>query len=265
MRFFAEPDDGGGGGEALDILDAPETDIVKSAESGAPEPDTVVPPPAFDPKVFAQEFGKTFAETHAAATAKPEAKPLTPEEAKKLLNVWEPNDAWYAKYDNLETRKAAIAEQRDALIRQADTVAQIRMQQMREELMKEFTPLRESFQRQEVQARQERFGVAWPALAKVEMAPIVSAVTQGLVQEGKTFANEKAAFDEVAKRVEVVMQQSNPAFKLSVGAVPLQKPKPNGGIPVTTPGAGGGGGGGGNASAPKGANRALAILGDVGS
>jgi hypothetical protein len=40
---------------------------------------------------------------------------------KRLLNVWEPTKEWLARYDNLETRDQAIAEQRDGPS-QADTI-----------------------------------------------------------------------------------------------------------------------------------------------
>ena len=66
------------------------------------------------------------------STSKPPQKEMTRRGGTKLLNVWEPTKEWLAKYDNLETRDQAIAEQRDGLIRQADTIMRYRMNEMQQ-------------------------------------------------------------------------------------------------------------------------------------
>lgn len=262
MWFFA-PDDGGGagGGTALESLPGPEPEVETTLEmegaTAEPEPKADV----FDPKAFAETFGKTVGESLKGAVPKAPEKPLTPQEAAKLLNVWEPDEAWYTKYDNLETRKAAVAEQRDALIRQADTITQIRLNQQREQYEAQLAPMKEFMQQQEVAARQGRFETAFPDLKGPTFSDMISYAAHTLAKEGKTFPTEKEAFAAVAQRVVALKQSSDPSFKLSSGATPPPK-KATGAIPVTSPGAGGGSGG--PTKEPAGKSRALSILGPVG-
>lgn len=216
--------------------------------------------PAFDPAKFAQEFGATL-----GATLKPvieqgrqAAPPMTPEEARRLLNVWEPDDAWYAKYDNLDSRKDAVAMMRDALIKQADTLAQYRMQEMIDNLKREVMPHLQSVAEMSNRQREERFHATYPQLSHPELQPLVSAVSQDLVARGQRFRTEGEVFAALAKGVEAVIKVNNPEFKLE--ATPNGAPSSTEGrggrqIPVTTPGGGGGTGrreGGQQTAKPRG-------------
>src|SRR2546430_10997963 len=89
-----------------------------------------------DAAALAKEFGGVLGEHLKTITPKePVAPPMSKEEAQKLLKVWNPTKEWVTKFDNLETRESALAEMRDGLVIQADTLAQLRMQELMDKMM----------------------------------------------------------------------------------------------------------------------------------
>lgn len=214
-------------------------------EAGAGEP-PATPEPPFDASKFAKEFGATLSETLRPVIDKatPTAPPMTPEEAKRILNVWEPDDNWYAQYDNLETRADAVAAMRDGLIRQADTLNQLRMREAIDQLREEIMPGFQMVSQTANQQREERLHSRYPQLAKPEMQPLVHAIATDMVQRQQTFTSETELFKALANGVEAVLKQSNPEFKLESPDNGAPQPVDRGGrqLPVTTPGGGGGAG-----------------------
>lgn len=198
----------------------------------------------FDASKFAKEFGATLSETLKPVIEKASPEPpMTPEEARRLLNVWEPDENWFKNYDNLETRADAVTQMRDALIKQADTLAQMRMREMVDALREEIMPGLQSVSEAANQQREERFGSAYPQLANEAMRPLIRAIAQDMVDNGKTFKSEGELFKALAGGVEAVIKVNNPDFKLEAAKDgQFQKPADRGGrnIPVTTPGGGGG-------------------------
>ena len=218
--------------------------------------------PMVDARQLASEFGHVIGQHF-----QPPQKEMTVEEAKKLLNVWEPTPEWLAKYDNLETRDKAIAEQRDGLIRQADTIMRFRMNEMMQQMEHRYAPVVEYMQQQEAQHGEYRFAQAFPQLNQPGLRPLLFSVAQSMLASGARFNNERELFTAIARGVESVIKVSNPQFSLGNGgaasAVQPQQQRGRtghapGSIPVTTPGGGGGSG------APKGAGppkpRGLAIF-----
>jgi hypothetical protein len=168
---------------------------------------------------------------------------MTPEQARQLLRVWEPDDHWYAQYDNLETRKDAVAQMRDALILQADTLAQLRMREMFDTFRGEFSPHVEAFRQFQDQQRDERFLASYPQFHEPGLRPLVTAVADDLAKQQKVFKTEAEAFDALAKGVEAVIKVNNPNFKLDAPGGPGAANNQGRGrtsIPAMTPGAGGG-------------------------
>ncbi len=222
-------------------------------------------PAAFDPTKFATEFGKSFSESLKPVIAgqQPPAPKMTAEEARQLLKVWEPDDAWYAKYDNLETRKDAVAEMRDALVQQADTLNQFRMREAIDQLRQEFMPGLASVQETANQQRESRLHTSYPTLAKPEMQPLVSAIANDFVAKGQKFANEAELFKALATGVEAVMKVSNPEFKLETATNGSGQQTENGRsgrtLPVSTPGGGGGTGRSESGSKPE-PKRGIAVF-----
>jgi len=177
------------------------------------------------------------------------------------MNLWEPDDAWYKKYDNLETRAEAIKEQRDGLIKQADTIAQLRMQDALQTLRDEFAPGLTAIQEHQNAQREVRFNTTYPQLKDPNLQPLISAVTDSLVKEGKTFSSEAEMFKAVADGVAAVIKVNNPDFKLTAGSSPANNAngQDEGKIPVTSPGSGGGTGK--TTETPKtGTKRGLAVF-----
>lgn len=278
MWFFE--DEPVAGSSPLDNLDVPELgEDGKIVVEGAPEPEPaaagdvtkVDPEPEPEPKPPTIDYAALAAanaEAFKAAglvpppVAKVEEKPLTPEEAKKALNVWEPTKEWLERYDNLETRAAAIAEQRDGMIKQSDTIVQLRMQQMQEQFNSIIQPIAQYVSAQEASTREAAFDAKYPDLAKTEMKPLRDIVIGQLVQT-KAFENktQDQIFDLIAKGTETFAKAVNPAFKLTpAGSTPTGKAKtnPNALKPATA--GSGGGGGKGTATPVKSGNKVLELL-----
>lgn len=198
-------------------------------------------PGQFDPSKFAKEFGQSVAESLKTTVGAPREPEMSKEEAAKLLNIWNPDDAWYASYDNLETRKTAVEQMRDGLIRQADTIAQLRMQEALDSLREEYAPKLSMIEEQTTRQREERFHGSFPQLKNPGLQPLISAVTEDLVKQGKTFTTEGEMFKAVADGVAAVIKVTNPEFTLeTAGSTPANTGRNTNTIPVTTPGAGGG-------------------------
>lgn len=215
-----------------------------------------------DARVLANEFGQVLGQ-HFQPPQPPPRKEISVEEAKKLLNVWEPTKDWLARYDNLETRDQALAEQRDGFIKQAYTIMQYRINELQDQMERRYAPVMEHMVQQQAQAGEQRFGQVYPQLNKRELRPLLFSVAQSLLANGTRWNTEAEMFHHLAKGVEAVIKVSNPQFSLDgngSGAAPLGKTKTGhapGGIPAMTPGSGGGGGAKG-AGPPK--PRGLAIF-----
>lgn len=256
--MFLQADTGGEGGGAGDVsrgsaaFDAPkQTTAEHEPPSRGPEraetpeeaPET--PKPAaesFDPARFAKEFGETLG-TQLKPIIDKQAQPqMTPEEARRLLNVWEPDDGWYAQYDNLDTRKDAVAAMRDALMTQADTLAQMRMQEMLGAFRDEISPQLAAVRAYADQQRDERFTAKYPQLGNPALRPLIMAVADDMARQNKRFQNEEEAFTALASGVEAVIKVNNPEFKLETAGTgpPQNNGRGRTGIPAMTPGAGGG-------------------------
>lgn len=276
MWFFE--DEPVASGSALDNLDVPELDaegkpVVEGETSDVEIPEKPeleeekkeeeVKAPTIDYAALAAANAEAFkAAGLVPEPKKVEEKPLTPEEAKKLLNVWEPTKEWLERYDNLETRSAAIAEQRDGMIKQADTVVQLRMQQMQEQFNQVIQPLAQYVTQQEAASREAAFDAKYPDLAKTEMKPLRDIVIGQLVQaKAFTGKTQDQIFDLIAKGTETFAKAVNPAFKLTpAGSTPPGKPKtnPNALKPATA--GSGGGGGKGTAVPAKSGSKVLELL-----
>src|SRR6267142_3032599 len=223
--MFLEGDDGGGyggggdgdvsrgsavfeGGEGEALPQTSETETYHEP----PQPQAPPAAPMVDARQLASEFGNVIGQHFKAPP-----KEITVEEAKKILNVWEPTREWLAKYDNLETRDQAIAEQRDGLIRQADTIMQYRMREMHQQMEQRYAPVIHYMQTQEARAGEWRFGQSYPQLQHEGLRPLLFSVAQSLLASGTQFRNETELFGAIARGVESVIKVSNPQFSLEAG------------------------------------------------
>jgi hypothetical protein len=262
MQFWNTPNDGDGG-SAVDFLGPVDLDgdtiIADDIPQGSPQSNEVpkaAPAPTVDAAALAKEFGQVLGQFQQKPQPQAQA-PLDPKEAARLLNVWEPDDVFLQQFGNIETQKQAFALMRDNLIRQADTIAQVRMQQMQQDWEQRFTPVQQLIEQRHAAETEGRFHASYPELANPALREVIGTVVNKLQASGKFPNNEADAFKAIASNVEAILQVGNPTFKLGAQAPQSKSPTRTrgGGIPVTTPGSGGGagsGGGGGNASAgPK--------------
>lgn len=269
-RFLMEEDDGSAGptthsqSHVVASLNAGEGE---GEGEGVPPPAAPVTPPAapvFDPRALAETFGTVLAEHLPKPAAAPQA-PLTPEQIKELqqkLNYWEPDDAFMQKFGNLDTQREAIVSMRDGLVRQIVTIMQHYVGDREENLRGEYQPLIQWREEQESQAREARFGQAYPQLANEALKPVIYGVIAELNKTGTLKGkSEPEIFKAIASGVEAIIQVGTPDFKLAASAAAVQPKKGNpNSIPVTTPGAGGSGGQSAAGSKGKPKNFALAHL-----
>lgn len=241
VRFFEEPDDNKGGGTA--VFDEPVESGGEVEVQEEPKPDAApAPTHTVDAKSLAKEFGDVLKPMMEQRQA-PDKKELTPEEAKKLLKVWEPDDAFLAEFGNLETQKAALGKLRDGLVNQTDTLTQYRLKQVEDAIEAKYGPALRALEEMQTNAREERFNKQYPPLANPKLKPVLEAVAQQFVKQGKKFDDEPSMFKALAEGVESVIKETNADFKLQPAGSTPAAAKTNNSIPVTTPGSGGGGGG----------------------
>lgn len=263
--WFLSPEGavGGGGGEESRGMAAVDDPPVGG------EPVVETPPQTVDvdklTTALADKFGGVLSKMTPAAPKETPKKidELTPEDAKKLLKIWEPDDNFLKDFDNLETKKAAITRMRDGLIGQADTISQHRMREALAPVLEQLQPVIKFMQDYQSEQLTNRFTGRYEQLGSQEIRPLINAVAEDLASKGKKFDTEEELFDALAKGVEKVIQVSNKDFKLSAaGSNPAtNKGRNNNAIPAMTPGSGGGTG-----SAPKGdekVKRGLAVFGPV--
>ena len=243
-RFFAEfevPELGTG------VSDEPSLETVTSTQTQVAEP-LKVPvsqtPAAVDLDALAAKFGDVVK----SALPKPDVKAapqLSPEEAKKLLNIWEPDDEFLNKFGNLETQKDAILAMRDGMTKQFLTIVQHMLQEQKQEFTGRYEPLLSGREARQQERVMNDFNTEYPALAKPELRPLISAVAQGLAN--RKFADQSEGFAELARGVEAVIKSHNPDFTLNGAQASStkqdgQRPR----VPVTTGGSGAGSGSGGD-------------------
>lgn len=226
------------------------------------EPIVPVIPTTVDAKELAREFGETLRQHLPTAPVVKEPE-MSEAERKALLKVWEPTPEWIEKFDNLETRSAAIKEMHEGQLAQNDVITQVRIKQAVDEVMRHVAPAIQYMEEQAATRREETFNTKFPQLAKPEFRPFLSTITADLQRKGKTYASEDEMFTDIGTAAEAVMQQLDPNFKLSTGSTPVAKTKPKSAPPASalkavTPGSGGGGGGNVVVAATK--PRGLAIF-----
>lgn len=230
---------GGGEGDA-ERSEARETDSPEIKSQSA----------AFDPKEFAKEFSSAFTNEFVSKTQKePEQKQISPEEAKKLLNVWEPDDNYFQRFGNMDTQKAAFLEMRDGLIKQMDTIMQARQYQMDQQWKQQFEPVQQMLTQRQHQEQIDKFEKAYPSLAKPSLSDVRTTIGQRLQASGAfKDKTEPEAFKILAEAMASVAKEFDPNFSLETSASNNSKTSRNGNsiTPSSLGSQGGGSGGGGN-------------------
>lgn len=250
--YFEDPDDSGFGGGG---------DPTGGDPSGSePQVQTPQAPPAFDPKALASAFGDALKQ-HLPQQQQAPQRTLTPEEAKKMLNLWEPDDNFLQQFGNLDTQKQALLAMRDGMTKQFMTIMEMFVGEREQDIHKRYEPIQQYYQSQQAEAREKRFQTSFPQLAEPKFKPIVDAVLGQLQQSGASFNSEAEGFTALAKGVEAVIKQVNPEFQLTAGTPAKTKPlgNPNA-LPSSTSGSGVGGGSGGGTSKPAPKGHALKFL-----
>lgn len=209
----------------------------------------VVKTPTFDAREFAHLAGKSFATSLQENQRQQESqKQMSPEEAKKALNVWEPDDAFFQRYGNLDTQKAAMLEMRDGLIKQMDTIMQARQFQADMQWKQQFEPVAQMLTQRQQAEQISKFEAAYPSLAKSGLSDMRSAIGQRLQQTG-AFQNksESEAFDILANAMASSIKEVHPDFSLGNAQTVSRTVRSGNGITPSSTGSGGGGSGtGGN-------------------
>lgn len=266
--FLNPPDEESGDGEgdenptAVDILND-ETEATDEVVDESEETEIETPPPAFDHKALAAEFGNVLRETIKKGGDDEESetkKPLTDEERDKLLGKLNIDDAFIARLDNIETRGAALKELHDGMVKYADAIGQVRIAQVKKELVEAFrnelNPIVQAHAQQQAEAQMSRFSGTYKQLGNPKLRPLIHSVASQLASAGQTFKTESQMFAAIAKGVEAVIQTHNPGFKLTAASAAKTTSNPNS-LPNTSSGAGGGAGKG--SGGDKNAGKPLAV------
>lgn len=248
-QFRFEEDDGGvsgGDGDANAVITA----LDGGDGEGDPAP-TPPPAPSFDYDALGKTLGSTLGEQLKGFLPKTEEKPLTAEEAMKELKFWNPDDAWFQQFGNLETQKQAVLAMRDGMTAQFFTILQKFVQERDQQITAKYDPIVELVRERENQAKFDRFSASYPQLANESLAPVISSVVSQLAAAKQLGKGESEDFKAIARGVEAVIKSHNPNFVLTApaaGKTTARKPGTANAIPVTSSGAGGGGGNGGGGS-----------------
>lgn len=250
--FFAEPDEVGGISDAIAGIE-PEPPAPEPAPEPEPAAPVEAPPvaptaPVIDYDAMAKSLGGVIKEHFPQPAAAPAAPKMSQEEIDKLMKKWEPDDAFLTRFDNIETRKEAMKEFMQRSLEQAEVRAQLQAFEVQQRIQQEYAPRLSAFDEWQAQQREARFSTAYPDLAAPGLRPVLLSVATELAKTQK-FADEKSAFDAIAKGVERVIQSHTPTFKLS-GKKTVSNPNE---LPTVSAGAGAGGAAKGNDDAkPKG-------------
>lgn len=239
-------------------LDEPEVKEEKPEAEVVEVTPTPAPAPAFDAKALAEAFKS--AGIGAPVQAAPQPK-LTPEEVKKQLKYWEPTAEWVQRFDNLDTREAALAEMVRGQSEHAYTLAEAKAAEIERRLEERYAPVMQRVAAREDEEKWDAFGKRHKALAAPELRPLLTTVLASVVQSGRTFSNLNEVFDAVAAGAAPVIQQFSPGFKLPGATAPTTQPGRGSSIPVTSPGGGGANGGTSGMAGSGGKSLASTLLG----
>lgn len=241
--FRMEEDDGlGGGGNVVleNLSDGGDNETGGEEDDNTPQ----TPPAGFDTAALARTLGDTLGEKLKGILPAQQQKQITPEEAMKMLNYWEPDDQWLQQFGNIDTQKQAVIAMRDGLTRQFMTIVNALVQDREAQIHSKYEPVLTWKQEQEKAAREARFDKKYTQLADPNLKPIVYSVIGHLKTAGTLTGDETKDFEAIARGVEALIKTQNPNFRLEVstaGGQTKQKPGSGSRIPVTSHGGGGGG------------------------
>jgi hypothetical protein len=131
---------------------------------------------------------------------KEKPKEYTQEEIDDLLQVYKPSEKLITdlRAEDPKVALAAIKELTSGVIKQANTMADIRIQQIVSELReKELTPLQAHYQEEAARRAEDAFYAKNEDLKPYEI--VVNAVTAQIEQSGKKFDSKKQVFEEIAR------------------------------------------------------------------
>lgn len=255
--FRREEDEGGAsGGDPLAALNG---DLPGGEGDDTPQAPTTPTAPAFDPESLARTVSSSVAEVLKQSQPAPQAKQITLEEAKAALNFYEIDDTFLQQFDNLDTKKAALEQFRDGIIKYAYGIVTHMLKDRDSQIETRYQPTLDFVQSHQAEQRQGRFNKTYEQLSHPSFAPVINAVIGELTKD-PAFKNkaEGDQFKAIASGVEAVIKQANPQFKLNPAAGAAKNGNASG-LPVTTPG-GGGGGSRGSGSGRKTGNPVIDLL-----
>ena len=180
------------------------------------------------------------------------APPPTPEEIAEFWAVYDPEGTdkeFFRKFgrfpadtppEEIQAFKELFGGMQKGLMKQAVTAARNYISVAREEIDKEYGPLREFVEEQKREATRGRFYSEYPTLQEKKFNKIIDATARTL--DGKSFASEGEYFKALAEGAAEAIRDILPEFDL--GAKPTTKTTPGKTpkLPRTSVGGGGGAG-----------------------
>jgi hypothetical protein len=234
------------------------------------DPAVAKPPPTDDLRDAMTELAETVRQI--ATPPKPTTPPPTPEEIAEFWKVYDPESSdkeffkkWFrlnpeATVEEVQAVKELFAGVQKGLMRQSVTATQNYIKMMRDEIDRDYGPLREYVEEQKREATRGRFYGAYPALDETKYQKIIDATARAL--DNQTFADEGAYFKALAEGAADSIKAILPDF--DIGARPTTKtPGKTPKLPRTSAGGGGGAGkGAGSGLEPTGKRNDIDSLDD---
>jgi hypothetical protein len=190
-------------------------------------------------------------------------KEYTQDEIDQLLQVYKPSDKLVTdlRAEDPKVAIAAIKELVGGVIKQANTMADLRIQQIVADLReKEMAPLQRYYQEEAARREEEKFYSKNDDLKPYEL--VVNAVTAKMEQSGKKFDSKEKAFDEIARLSREAIKSMGITPKGATGKL-ASRTSSQGGSRMSTLSSGSGGrvAGGGDDNGKK-RNPVMAIFDD---
>lgn len=157
---------------------------------------------------------------------------LTPEEIEERLRVAKFDDtfatqlheALNAEEFNPKQVVGLLHNMRDGLMTQAQTYVQLALEKQRQDLEREYAPMRTAYQQQQQEAVTNRFFKTYSSLKPFER--LIPNAAQEVVQSGKRFASEADEFRAIAEAAERLIRQFPVGQNFRLGQAKSGGPKP---------------------------------------
>ncbi len=205
------------------------------------------------PQVTPESIAEAVAAGMKNAAPAPQQPQMSPEEVRKHMNVWEPDDDFAGNFATAITPneegkidaagiKGVFKAMHANMMKQQETFARALVQQQTDQQQTAFAPVNDYVQTQQRQQLTNNFVEKYPTLKAYEK--LIPMAAQQLQASGGNFSTPEQLFPALSSAMEQMVKQFVPTFSLNGSQ---NQGNPGGNAPATLLS---GGQGGGNNAAP---------------